>query len=721
MSEFLLEVGVENLPAGYVDGAVESLRQALVEALEQERIDHGDVEHAGTPRRLVVRVFDVAKRQRAAEEVVTGPPVARAFDAQGRPTPAAEGFARSRGVDVSRLERVETPRGEYVAVRRRLPRRATASILRERLPGVVASVRTPRAMKWEASGARFARPVRWIVALLDDRVVPVTFAGVRAGRRTTGRPWMPREHATLRRAADWPRAMRRLGIVPDAAERRRRIAAAAARVAAREGLRVVDDADLVAEIAQMTENPRVLTGAFDARYLELPREVVTTAMRAHQRYLALVTSRGRLAPRFVTFTDGPVGSPAQVRRGNERVLRARLEDAAFYWREDLARGVDALATELDRIVFIEGLGSLGEKARRLERLAVAVNGWLEALPRADEVRVARAARLAKADLASVMIRDGKEFTRLQGVIGAHYARAGGESADVVAAIRDHYRPVGPDDALPRSALAIVVGVADRIDTICGCFIAGLRPSGSQDPYALRRSANGLVRLLARDAGVALDRLVRAAVEAYGERAQAADGRLVADLDAFLAGRVEAWLRERRIPRDVADAVCAVAWARPPVALERARAIVRRRRDPVFARLVTGLRRAGNILDDAARRRATSVEGNSPVRAALEGASPGPLSPLDPAALVEREEIALRGAVLEALDAVGEAGDPEAALERLSALADPIDAFFDAVLVNAPDPDRRRARHALLEAVVATFARVADFSRLVEADSGPAGS
>jgi glycyl-tRNA synthetase beta chain len=499
-------------------------------------------------------------------------------------------------------------------------------------------------------------------------------------------------------------------------DRRDRIRRVAERAAARHGLSVREDEGLLTELTYMLEEPRVLVGSFPDEYLQLPPEVVTTAMRSHQRYLALQDDRGRLVPRFITFTDGVVRSPAEVRRGNEKVLNARLADARFYWGEDVRRGVDGLADELDRIVFIEGLGTLGEKSRRLEHLAQYLNGRLKRRTPLDESLVRRAARLAKFDLASEMIKDGKEFTKLQGVIGAHYARAAGEDRSVVSAIRDHYRPRTPGDRVPRSTLGLIVGVADRIDTICGCFVAGLTPTGSQDPYGLRRLANGLIRIARDEPGVELETLVDEALGLYGEAAD--PGRRDAVVD-FLKSRCEAFLREDGVSYDIANAVIPVAWSRPGVALERSRAIARLRGDERFERLIQGVKRVGNIL--APEHRRTGVEWSRILRALggeeplIEGLA------FSAEAFEDARERELLEAVVRVAPEVESAERDERFAEvlvGLSRLGRPIDAYFDRVLVNTDDGRLRANRHAFLAVLYALFSRYADFSEIVEIEAAP---
>lgn len=723
--DLLLEIGAENIPAFYVRPAVDQLGAAITAFLQENRLGFESVEATGTPRRLVVTVSGLAERQEAAEELVTGPPVSKAFDESGAPTKAAEGFARSQGVAVPALETVETPKGRYLGIRRTLPRSRATTLLSRHLPGLIAGLRFPKTMKWEQSGTRFARPVRWIVCLYGSRVIRFQFADVKSGNRTWRRPWMKGEGAVVKSAGTYASTMTRLGVAVDAGKRGERIRTLAGRAATRLGLQVKPDDDLITELTYMLEDPRVLVGSFPQEYLKLPPEVVTTAMRSHQRYLALEDERGRLVPRFVTFTDGRVLSPAEVRRGNERVLNARLSDATFYWNEDVRRGVDGLADELDRIVFIEGLGTLGQKWRRIERLALDLNGRLSAREPAPEALVSRAARLAKFDLASEMIKDGKEFTRLQGLIGSHYARAAREDGAVVAAIRDHYLPRVPGDRVPRATLGALVGVADRIDTICGCFLAGFIPTGSQDPYALRRLANGLIRIVRDEPGIHLDALVDLAVDLYGEvRPVAGDEgestrRAIVE---FLQSRCEAFLRDNGVSYDVANAVKPVSWAQPGVALDRAKEISRLRGDERFERLITGVKRVGNILSPDHRRLGADWGRISGALEGGEGVVEGPR--VDPAMFDDpREETlfeALRAAIPEIARAEADHRFRDV-LERLSRLADPIDAYFDHVLVNCEDAAVRANRHAFLAVAYALFSRYADFSEIVDSgDRSPTG-
>ncbi len=723
MSDFVLEIGFENVPASYLPPAIEQLSTDARAMLARCRLVHGQLYSTATPRRLLLMVSDLADRQSQSEELVMGPPVARAFAPDGTPTPAAEGFARAQGVAVVALARVATPKGEYLGLRKRLPRERATDVLREELPALIAGLKFPKTMKWEGSGTRFARPVRWMVALYGKQVVPISFAGVESGRTTLGRPWMQpmragkaAETRAIAEASAYRARVASLGVLLDHEARKERIRELAAKAAAAARCRVVEDDDLLTELSFMLEDPRVLTGTFDAKYLDLPPEVIVVAMRSHQRYLALADARGSLSPRFVTFTDGPVRGPDEVIRGNQRVLRARLEDAEFYWREDLKRGMDGMADELDRIVFIEGMGTIGQKWRRVLAVARAAGASSAPKERVAEDELARAARLCKADLASTMIRDGKEFTALQGVIGAHYASACGEPRTVAAAIREHYQPRAAGDPLPTATLGRVLGLSDRLDTLVGCFLAGMKPTGSQDPFALRRGANGAVRLAAEMPGVRLDTLIEAASVGYAEvlgeselRARWIDRGVREDATEFVRGRVEAYLKDGGVPYDVAAAVIAVAWVEPGVALGRAHALAAMRGDRSFERLITGVKRVGNILPKERRRLAT------PWDTLARGFDEAPRA-FDPARFLDPAEHRLLDAVRQS---VGEIPKLEgkttfaAVLEALSRLADPIDAYFDAVLVNADDPVVRENRISFLGEVFGLFGRYADFQAIVE--------
>ncbi|MEE9268880.1 MAG: glycine--tRNA ligase subunit beta, partial [Candidatus Krumholzibacteria bacterium] len=556
MSDLLLEIGCENLPPACIKPAFDQLAKLAAGRLAEHRLPYEEIYTTGGPRRLVLIVRGLAATQTSKTETVTGPPASRAFDGNGDPTPAALGFARSHGVAVKDLRCIPTDRGEYVGVTRRLRSQRASVLLREILPGLISDLKFPKVMRWESTGMSFARPIRWIVALLEEKVVRFKIAGVVAGNVTYTIPWIRRDRIKVRGADHYLSQLSKAGVVLDHDERFHKIQRLAQQAAARAGLTLVEDRSLCGELTFMLEDPRHLLGAFDEKYLKLPPEVVTTAMKGHQRYLALRGKRNRLVAKFITFTEGKVGSPAEVRKGNEKVLKARLEDALFYWQEDVKTGIQGLADKLRSIVFVEGLGTLADKAARLETIGLHLgkSGALEV----PEATIVRAARLAKADLASEMIKDGKEFTLLQGIIGSHYAREAGEPGEIVTAFRQHYRPRNPSDPLPATPLGALLGIADRIDTIAGCFLAGLTPSGSQDPYALRRLANGLIRILEDKPEISIQSLLEVTIAAFENQGlnRGADGEVTERLAEFFQNRTEAFLKEQGIAYDVVGAVSA---------------------------------------------------------------------------------------------------------------------------------------------------------------------
>ena len=711
MKDFLLEIGCENLPPHGIRSAFESLHKLAEASLASLRFEYKSIYTTGAPRRLVLIVEGLADKQTAGKETVTGPPIDRAFDDAGKPTKAAEGFARSRGVSVDKLQTVETPKGKFLGITQKLPTQSASKILQQEIPQWVRSLTFPKLMHWESEGLVFARPIRWLLCLHGDKVVPLKLAGVKSDALTYTVPWVRPKGLRVRNAKHYRDVMKKQGVIVDHERRRRTIETLAANAADRAGLKLIEDGALVNELTFMLEEPKPLMGEFDKRYLTLPAEVVTTAMRSHQRYMAFRKGR-KLVAKFLTFTEGKVGSPATVRKGNEKVLRARLEDALFYWHDDLKTGMDGLAGKLDAIVFIEGLGTLGDKSRRIAALVGGVQEALQVEAPVDDQVLKRAATVAKADLASEMIKDGKEFTLLQGLIGAYYAKECGEAAEVVDAIREQYLPRNPGDKLPKTVAGRCLGIADRIDTITGCFLAGFRPTGSQDPYALRRQANAVIRLIEEASDFSLLPLIEASVAPFtsGEyKTEVGIDAVSGELVDFFKQRVATYLKERGVAYDAVDAVTAVAWERPGAALEQARAIERMRGDDAFELLITGVKRVGNILSSENKRFGHPM---AEVEAALAGASRA----FDPKAFTDAAEGSLHSAVVEALPELVKttnAGDIDAALRRLAKLGPVIDAYFDAVLVNADDAAVRANRHAFLAAIFGLFSQYADFSHIVE--------
>ena len=690
----LLEIGTEAIPAGYVPRALDELRAKAEKALGEARLGKPVVRTVGTPKRLVLEVNGLAAQQEDVIRDVQGPRADIAFK-DGKPTSAAEGFAKKNRVSVAELERVATDKGEFLRARVHERGRTASEVLQEMLPGLIGSLSWPKTMVWNEMGFRFPRPVRWVLCLVDDAVLPLTIAGLSSGRESQGHWLLGPGSLSVSRADAFEATLKERGVVVDPAVRRSGIEAGLVETAARLKGRLVPDDGLLDEVAFLTEHPFILAGRFDPEFLELPREVVVTAMRSHQRYFALEKD-GRLLPSFLVVCDGEWSDPSMVVAGNERVLRARLADARFYWNVDRKTGLEVLSQALSGIVWLESVGTMGEKSARVTRLVEHLGAmWFKAeWPRLRE-NALRAARLAKADLASEMIKDGKEFTGLQGVMGARYAEAAGESPELARALIEQYLPRGAGNELPETPAGVLLAFADRLDTVAGCFAAGFVPSGSQDPYALRRAANGMVRLLMeKQLHASLSKLVGEAVAALPERVRR-EG-LEAEILDFLSDRIAFYLRERSVSYDVVEAVLAAQADDPLDALARAEALAAIRGSEDLERLVIGFKRAANILKGVD---AKTLPDRS--RLDLKGAAPA--------------EVGLEAAVGEVGRELARAREKKnypAMLELLLKLRAPIDQFFDDVMVMSENREERERRLALLAGARELFHHFFDPARIV---------
>ena len=675
------EIGTEEIPAFDLHRATAQLARLVPDALDAVRIPHGEVAVHTTPRRLVAIVEDVAEFTEALEETFRGPSAKIAFDAEGNPTKAAVGFARGKGVDVGALEVREEKGVEYVFATRRVEARDAAELLPEVLEGVIAGIAWPKSCRWGSTSEYFSRPVRWIVAMLDERVVPVRFAGLEAGNLTRGHRFLsPGPHEV-------PTASALLDVLEGAhvvtSEQ-----AGVARIEEECGARAELPEKTLLEVVNLCEQPTVLAGAFDEEFLQVPEEIIVDAMLMHQRYFPLYDEGGKLTNRFIVVSNGDPACAATIADGNERVVRARLSDAKFFYEEDLKRPLEAYVERLDEVVFQESLGTMRAKAERITALArhLAADAGLSA---ADAAVAERAAHLAKADLVTSAV---VEFTSVQGVMGSYYAAACGEGA-----IADHYRPRFAGDALPASAAGRIVAMADKLDTICGLIAAGQGPTGSSDPFALRRSALGILSMLL-DEGlplrVGLVRAIDAALASYAAQGVAFDAQAVREEVAdFFIARAKVLLRDEGRAPDTIDAVLAAGVREPVEFASRVRALdAAREGDPdAFADLATAFARANNLRD--ASLGAEVDEG-----------------------LLSEVEHALSCAVAQAESRVGSAlaaDDYPSALAELAGLRKPVDAFFEGVMVMDEDRALRENRLRLLNRFVAVFEDVADFGKMAK--------
>ncbi len=684
-AELFLEIGTEEIPAGFLRPAMNDLERLLRKELDAARIGCGEMRCFATPRRLAIAVQGVARTQQRQELTVAGPSVKVAFDAAGKPTRAAEGFARANGVSVEELSRMTTDKGEYLYLSKVEEGRPTADLLPELLPRVIAAIPFKKSMRWKDLDIRFARPMHWIVALYDGLVVPFSYGNLQAGNHSYGHRFMGPGPFPVSGLQSWLEETRRHFVMVDPAERRDLIAREIERVAHAAGGELNPDPELLDEVAFLVEDPTPLCGSFEEKYLELPRELLITSMREHQRYFTLIGKDGKLLPRFITISNTRPEDPSVVVKGNERVLRARLSDAMFFWQEDRKVKLETRLDALKDVVYQQKLGTSYEKVMRFKELAVGLAGQLD--PAVKEL-TERAALLAKCDLETGMVY---EFPELQGVMGREYARLEGENERVALAIHEHYLPIAAGGELPSDNVGAFVSIADKIDTICGCFGVGLIPTGTADPYALRRSAIGILNIiLERGYRLSLPQLVHKSVALLAAKLTRPAAEVEKDVVEFIRLRLVNMLAAQDLPADVIDAVLAAAFDDVVDAVARVTALAELKGREDFEPLAVAFKRVVNIIKG------------------------GVATPVD-AALFEADcEGALQRALQQAAGEVAKqvaTGDYPAALRTIAALRGPVDAFFDGVMVMAKEAAVRENRLALLTGVARLFEGIADFSRI----------
>jgi glycyl-tRNA synthetase beta chain len=713
MAEFLFEIGLEEIPARMIAGAQAELERRVVGMLERERLIAAGVasKSFATPRRLAVWVDSVAERQEDVSEELVGPSVKVAYK-DGVATPAALAFAKKAGVTVEALKTVTTAKGEYLGATAVKAGRGAAEVIAAEMPKELAAIYWPKNMYWRAGRPeRFVRPVRWLVALLGGVAVPVSFGGYHGGALTFGHRVLFGDDAiSLAAPGEYEEALLKVFVVADVEVRRQKIRKALDAVtrAGGAGLRWREDHELVETVTQLTEWPSVVMGGFEKEYLALPEEVLVTVMRDHQKYFAVEDKDGRLAPHFLAVlnTEADEDGLAVIRHGNERVLRARFNDARFFWEFDQRVPLVERVELLEHVTFQKDLGSYAAKTERVRKLADALADVVSeqgiTVKRKD---LAQAATLAKTDLTSELV---KEFTELQGQIGGLYARSQGETEATAIAIYDHYRPIGAGDQIPSTTEGQLLSIADKADSLAGMFKLGMEPTGSKDPFALRRAANGVVQILAesniRFGPRALIELPRLAMHRYFEDYEgkvSPEGEIaISRLQAFFVERLEFYLGETRGQAyDVVKAVLASGAEDVRDAVARAEAVTAVRGSDDFAAVSAAFKRMKNILAQAAEK---GIAAGVSVDAALL------TEPTEKALAEKSAELAGRVKALR-----GEK-NYKAALEAVAALRPQVDAFFDAVMVMAPDAAVRANRLALLQKVLGDFSGIADFSEIVVA-------
>ena len=689
MTELLLEIFSEEIPARMQKQAAADLVRLMGEALKANGLEAKNLSTAVGPRRLVVVADGLPKAQPDTIEERKGPQV-------GAPDQAIQGFLKAAGLNsLAEAEQREMPKGTFYFAVTKKPGRPTAAVVKDIVEGILPQLPWPKSMRWAANPTRWVRPIHAIVCVLDGKVVPVTFAGITGGAATRGHRFMAPDSLTVKNFADYKVQLKKAYVLVDPAERGALIAETLAKLAAAEGLTVKDDPGLLAEVVGLVEWPVPLLGTIDAAFMDVPAEVLTSAMRKHQKYFALTTKQGKLANRFGVIANMASADKGRaIIAGNERVLRSRLSDAKFFWDQDKKRSLESRLPKLEERIFQAKLGTMRDKADRIAALAGYLASPVGAI--ADDAR--RAARLCKADLSSEMVG---EFPDLQGIMGRYYALAHNEPAAIANAIAEHYSPLGPNDSCPTAPLSIAVALADKIDSLVGFFAINEKPTGSKDPYALRRAALGVIRII-------LENKLRLPLVAAFEYALGSYDELVSGMDHekiarevldFFADRLKAHLREKGVRHDLVSAVFSLGNEDDLVRLmARVDALASFLTSDDGANLLVAYRRAANIVRIEEKKDDTSYAAD--------------LMPSDD--LGADEARALHTLVHESHDLLNAQLGQERFADAMAVLArwrKPVDGFFDHVTVNADDASHRRARLKLLATIVKAMNQVADFSKI----------
>jgi glycyl-tRNA synthetase beta chain len=710
MPDFLLEIGCEEIPARMIDAASLDLHERVHKLLERERLSAtGAILSLDSPRRIAVVAAGIPAVQPDVTEQVTGPSANVAFK-DGQPTPAAHAFAKKAGVDVSQLERVTTSKGEYLAAKITKKGRSASDILSELLPKEINSIYWPKNMYWRKPSEKFVRPVRWLVALLDSTVIPLEFDGIRAGNQSRGHRMLAEGSIRIPSAGpayvDALRAARVLGRGEREQQIRKALDASTRTIP---GARWREDKTLLDAVVNLTEFPSVTLGSFDREFLELPQEVLVTVMRDHQKYFAIEDAGGKLLPHFLAVLNTDGDPRGIIRHGHERVLRARFNDARFFWQTDQKHPLRERTVWLKHVTFQKDLGTYYDKTKRVQRLC----SWLCEIIRQNKMPIRpgivhKAASLAKTDLTTELV---KEFTELQGIVGGLYASVQDLDPDmpdstrqaIAQTIYDQYKPESMDDWVPRSVEGAVLSTADKADSIAGMFALGLQPTGSKDPFALRRQANGIVKTIAeKKLPLSLSQLFADAREIY--RGSTAERKFSVEVDyagalrTFFRERLEFYLRDARgFAYDVVNAVLAVGSDDVVNAVARAEAVKEVREHPDFQSIAIACKRIRNILRQASEKAIQPARGFEFL-------------------VDEAEEAKLLRAKVEQMMSKVEKDTREkdyvSALLMLSTLREPVDRFFDKVMVMVEDEHIRANRLALLQTLLENFSTIADFAEIV---------
>jgi glycyl-tRNA synthetase beta chain len=690
METLLLEIGTEEIPAGYIEPALTVLSSTLLKKMTDARIEHGSAKIFATPRRLALEVQKVADKQKSMTSDVLGPPEKVGFDKKGQPTVAAKKFAEKVGVSVNALTVEDTVKGRYLCAKvteRGLP---TRTLLKNILPEVILATPFPKTMKWAELDIQFARPIHSIVALLGDKIIPFTLGDTQSGRYTCGHYFMNPGKIKISSPKDYVKILRDANVIIDLQERKKGVEKEINKAAKSVGGKILPDDGLVEIVKNLVEYPVATVGNFDQGFLEVPREVLITAMREHQKYFAVIDKNGNLMPCFVAVNNTRTKNMKLVATGHEWVLRARLADAQFFFKSDLKESLDDRVEKLKGVLFQAKLGSMHEKVERVQK----ISGFL-----ADKVEkgvnlkkeATRAAWLCKADLVSQVVG---EFPKLQGVMGRVYASIAKEPANVAAAIEEHYRPIYSGGELPKTTAGAVLGIADKIDNICGFFSVGLVPTGASDPYALRRQGLGIIQImLEKDFSFSLRAVIEKSIKLYNIKGAKNIREIADNVNTFILNRMTHQLAEDGFSKDVIASVVSVSGDNVPDLWNRAKALQDLKTAPDFEPLAVAFKRVVNIIKKAKAFKAKPVNNS----------------------LFEHDsESELFSAYEDVKNRVADnlvKGEFGQALHEIASLRDTVDAFFDGVLVMAKNTKIRNNRLALLRHIADLFETIADFSKI----------
>ena len=686
MKELLLEIGTEEIPAGFVPQALIDFESLTRRELKANRIDFDRVKTLGTPRRLVLIIESVSEKQRDEEMRKMGPSKQTAFDSKGDPTKAAIGFAKSQSVSVGSLKVIRTEKGEYVFAVKEEPGKPAIEILSSILPKIILSIPFQKSMRWAEVAIRFARPIHWILALFGGDVIPFEIGGIQSGNITFGHRFMHPGPIPVKDFKSYLEKTREAFVIVDPLERRKRIEEEMVQEAATVSGRILRDEELLNEVNFLVEYPVALTGAFDKEFLSLPREIVIHSMKEHQRYFPVIDEYGRLVPHFVCVSNIAPKDQKVVVKGNERVLKARLSDATYFFQEDLKIPLEKRVEQLKKVVFQAKLGTSYEKMIRFKQLAVSISERIDPKLRSS---VERASLLCKADLVTGMVG---EFPKLQGIVGREYARLSGEKTEVVEAIYEHYLPSFAGDRLPSSPIGDIISIADKMDTIVGSFGIGLVPTGTADPFGLRRQALGILRIiLEKKYSLLLNQLVEESEDLLKEKMERPFSEVKKEVLDFFRVRYQNFLLDKGYPFDVIEAAISTSFDDLLDVQYRIDALREAKEWQDFQSIVIAFKRAMNILRGASYKKE-----------------------VDSSLFTESSEKNLYQSFFKAKERISShlnKRDYPSALLEMTQLKRPIDEFFDQVMVMVEDEAIRNNRLALLDEIGQLFLRIADFSKL----------